>query len=151
MDFIFLPLCCRAREIPPGEQDPTGLGHRALPGHGASTERDSQHTTVQHTTACWKLVSLLPAAQGSCKLRWYQGLSSGPRETTVFSRAQDNNGKHPQNTGTAQGVMSQRPDQPLLTRHPILIPSFLMQRPHKLSSAPKAWETPQVFPEHMQS
>lgn len=126
MDFIFLPLCCRAREIPPGEQDPGGLGHRAVPGHRASTERDSE-PTVQHDSL---LGAGVPAAScsGSCKLRWHQGLCPGPRETTVFSQAQENKGKHPQNTGTAQGDVSQGPEQPLLTQQHVVIPTVFRCR-----------------------
>lgn len=104
----------------------------SMPRHGASTKTDSQrivhcasfHSPPMHhprasslashlhspagggQTACWKLVSLLPATVGSCKLRWLHGLCSGPRETSVSS-PRPNKGKHAQHTGTAQGIMSQ--------------------------------------------
>lgn len=41
------------------------------------------HSPVEESRACWKLVSLLPAAAGSRKLKWLQRLCSGPRNTTV--------------------------------------------------------------------
>lgn len=96
----------------------------SLPKHRASTETDSQHT-VHHTPfhslrmhhprafslashlhspleegrACWKLVSLLPAAVGSCKLRWLQRLCSGSRNTTVH---RGSTGGH--ESGTERGL-----------------------------------------------
>lgn len=90
-----LPLCCRAREIPLGEQDPTGLGRRTRP-RSQNTEptprQDSQpipqyplhhpraslashlHSPPGEQPACWKLAS-------RCQLLWGHASSGGFRDS----------------------------------------------------------------------